>query len=41
MDLVLAIVKAILDTHNAKYGVESKKGKGSMFYFELVQENVL
>jgi two-component system sensor histidine kinase ArlS len=39
--LGLAIVKAILDTHNAKYGVESKKGKGSMFYFELVQENVL
>lgn len=39
--LGLAIVKAILDTHKAKYGVESIKGKGSMFYFELTQENVL
>lgn len=38
--LGLAIVKAILDAHNASYGVESEKGKGSMFYFELPQENV-
>ncbi len=39
--LGLAIVKAILDTHGCKYGVESEKGKGSLFYFELEQENVL
>lgn len=39
--LGLAIVKAILDTHKARYGVESEKGKGSIFYFELEQENVL
>ncbi len=35
--LGLAIVKAILDTHHARYGVESKLGEGSMFWFELVQ----
>lgn len=39
--LGLAIVKAILDTHKARYGVESIEGEGSMFYFELDQENVL
>jgi len=33
--LGLSIVKAILDTHGAKYGVESEEGKGSMFWFEL------
>lgn len=33
--LGLAIVKAILDTHHARYGVESKEGEGSLFYFEL------
>ena len=33
--LGLSIVKSILDLHNAKYGVESEEGKGSMFYFEL------
>lgn len=39
--LGLAIVKAILDTHHARYGVISNEGEGSMFYFELDQENVL
>ena len=38
--LGLAIVKAILDAHRASYGVISEQGKGSCFYFELVQENV-
>ncbi|MDY5252318.1 MAG: HAMP domain-containing sensor histidine kinase [Erysipelotrichaceae bacterium] len=38
--LGLAIVKAILDAHDASYGVISEEGKGSCFYFELVQENV-
>lgn len=33
--LRLAIVKAILDTHHAEYGVESTLGKGSLFWFEL------
>lgn len=33
--LGLSIVKEILDKHNAAYGVESKKGRGSVFWFEL------
>ena len=33
--LGLAIVKAVLDTHGAKYGVESKEGQGAMFWFEM------
>ncbi len=33
--LGLSIVKAILDTHHARYGVLSKVGEGSLFYFEL------
>ena len=33
--LGLSIVKAILDTHKASYGVESKVGKGSTFWFEI------
>ena len=33
--LGLAIVRAILEAHHAKYGVESKKNRGSIFYFEL------
>lgn len=33
--LGLSIVKAILDTHHAEYGVESKVGEGSTFWFEL------
>lgn len=37
--LGLAIAKAILDTHKAHYGVESKVGVGSVFYFELDQDN--
>lgn len=31
----LAIVKQVLDLHQAKYGVSSKKGEGSTFWFEL------
>ena len=33
--LGLSIVKGILEAHNANFGVESKKGEGSTFYFEL------
>lgn len=36
--LGLAIAKAILEAHKAKYGVESKLGKGSTFYFELSKD---
>ena len=36
--LGLAIAKAILEAHNAKYGVESVLGKGSTFYFELSRD---
>lgn len=33
--LGLAIVKGIADAHHAAYGVESEKGKGSVFWLEL------
>ncbi len=33
--LGLSIVKRILDMHSAKYGVKSKLGSGSVFWFEL------
>ena len=33
--LGLSIVKEILTLHHANYGVESKEGKGSTFWFEL------
>ena len=33
--LGLAINKAIFEAHQVDYGVESQKGKGSTFYFEL------
>ena len=33
--LGLSIVKGILESHGAKYGVESKIGEGSTFWFEL------
>jgi len=33
--LGLSIVKAILDSHHAMYGVISEVGKGSLFWFEL------
>lgn len=36
--LGLAIAKAILEAHKAKYGVESKISEGSKFYFELSKE---
>ena len=37
--LGLAIAKAILDTHEANYGVISEEGKGSCFWCELVVED--
>ncbi len=36
--LGLAIVKNILRVHKYKYGVESVKGKGTVFYFEIQKE---
>lgn len=36
--LGLAIAKAILEAHNASYGVESKINEGSKFYFELSKD---
>ena len=36
--LGLAIAKAILEAHKAKYGVESKLDEGSTFYFELSKD---
>ena len=33
--LGLSIVKSILDAHNARFGVRSTPGKGSVFWFEL------
>ena len=35
--LGLAIVKAIADSHGFAYGVQSKKGEGSLFYMEMVE----
>ena len=37
--LGLAIVKSILDMHHVPYGVESKLGAGTVFWFELEKEN--
>lgn len=31
----LSIVKQVLESHNFKYGVNSKKNKGTTFYFEI------
>ena len=36
--LGLSIVKNIFELHNYKYGVTSKKNKGSTFYFEIPKE---
>ena len=36
--LGLAIAKAILESHKAKYGVDSKLNEGSRFYFELSKD---
>ena len=36
--LGLAIAKAILEAHKAKYGVQSKPNEGSNFYFELTKD---
>lgn len=33
--LGLSIVRSILDNHQATYGVESERGKGSTFWFEM------
>ena len=33
--LGLSIVKGILESHGARYGVDSKVGEGSTFWFEL------
>ena len=33
--LGLSIVKAILDSHHAKYGVVTSSEKGSLFWFEI------
>ena len=38
--LGLSIVKGILELHGAHYGVESAKGHGSTFWFEVKSENV-
>lgn len=37
--LGLAIVKSILDMHQVPYGVASKVGEGTVFWFELEKEN--
>lgn len=37
--LGLSIVKNILEQHNFNYGVESEKGKGTTFYFEILKSN--
>ena len=36
--LGLSIVKGVLDSHQARYGVESELGEGSVFWFELPLE---
>ncbi|MEA4972481.1 MAG: HAMP domain-containing sensor histidine kinase [Candidatus Metalachnospira sp.] len=36
--LGLAIVKSILEMHHANYGVESRLGEGTVFWFELDKE---
>ena len=38
--LGLSIVKGILECHNFKYGVNSKKGNGTTFYFRINKINV-
>lgn len=38
--LGLSIVKNILLAHKFKYGVESKKGHGTEFYFDIPKENI-
>ncbi len=37
--LGLSIVKTVLERHGALYGVESKEGEGSTFWFEVAAEN--
>lgn len=36
----LSIVRNILETHKFKYGVTSRKGKGTTFYFEITKGSV-
>ena len=38
--LGLSIVKNIFEMHNYKYGVISKKDKGTTFYFEIKKKNI-
>lgn len=38
--LGLSIVKKILEEHNYPYGVKTKEGKGTTFYFEIPKEEV-
>ena len=38
--LGLSICKTILVKHNWNYGVESKKGKGTIFYFDIKKQDV-
>jgi signal transduction histidine kinase len=35
LDFGLSIVKNILEKHNFEYGVDSKKGVGTTFYFKI------
>ncbi|MBR5124375.1 MAG: hypothetical protein IKU90_04515, partial [Clostridia bacterium] len=39
--LGLSIVKQILEAHQTTYGVESKPGEGSTFWFEMKVEAVI
>jgi signal transduction histidine kinase len=38
--LGLSIVKGVLEIHNANFGVDSREGEGSTFWFELQLSNI-